>query len=161
MDFEVQSTEKPRGRWPFLLIGAAVVVVLVVLFSWVSRQTGRQSPGQARLPFGPAEQAYAPNVKFENLKMSRFANMLNQDVTYLAGEVVNQGNRTIADLQVTVEFRNQQNQVVLREARRLLGFEPVPIPPGGREAFRIGFDKVPSDWNVHYPNIQVTGLVLH
>lgn len=161
MAFEVKPTEKQRSRWWFVLIGVAVVVALVVLFSLASRQSGRQSFGQAHLPFGATEQAYAANVKFEKLKMSRFANMLNQDVTYLAGEVVNQGNRTIENLQVTVEFRNQQNKVVLRTTRKVLGLEPVPIPPGGREAFRIAFDNVPSDWNVHYPNIQVTGLVLH
>lgn len=141
-------------------MGAAIVVVLVVLFSWLARQPAQKGPAETRLPFGAAEQVYAPKVKFENLKMSRFANMLDQEVTYLAGDVENQGNRTIVNLQVTVEFRNAQNQVVLRQTTKALGERPVPIPPGGRRPFRIGFENVPSDWNVQYPNIQVTGLVL-
>lgn len=160
MNFELKHTEKSRSLWPFLVIGAAVVVLLVVLLGWMVRQPAQKGRGEARLPFGRTEQAYAPNVKFQNLKMSRFANFLNQEVTYLAGDVVNQGNRTIANLQVTVEFRNVQGQVVLRETMNALGLRPVAIEPGGRRAFRLGFERIPSDWNMQYPSVQVTGLVL-
>jgi hypothetical protein len=161
MSFEVKASEKPRSRWPFVVIGAVVVVVVVLMFSWLARQAPQQKGRpEARIPFSAAAQAYAPNVKFENPKMSRFANMLDQEVTYIAGDVVNQGDRAIVNLQVTVEFRNMQGKVILRQTRKALGARPAPIPPGGRRPYRLGFEQIPSDWNVQYPSMQVTGLVL-
>lgn len=161
MNFQVTPAETPRRLWPFLLIGAGVVVLLLGLLTWFGRQPARHAPVEARLPFGATEQAYAAKVKFENLKLSRFANLLHQVVTYLSGDVVNQGNRTIADLQVRVEFRNARNQVVLRETVTALGSPPSAVAPGGRRSFQLGFEDVPDDWNVQVPGVRVTGLVLH
>ncbi len=161
MNFQVTPAEKPRPLWPFLLIAAAVVVLLLGLFAWFGRQPAGKGPAETRLPFGASELAYAANVKFEHLKVSRFANMLNQVVTYLSGDVVNQGNRTIANLEVTVEFRNVRNQVVLRDTLTALGSPPAPVAPGGRSAFQLGFEGIPDDWDMQVPGIQVTGLVLH
>ena len=160
-NFEVEQGEKQRSLWPFLLIGAAVVAALVILFAWTARRPAGPAPGVAAMPFGGAEQAYAGKVKFESLKMSRFANFLNQEVTYLNGEIVNEGDRTIGDLEVRVEFRNAQNQVVLRQTLRPLGERPVAIPPGARRSFQLGFEQIPDDWNMQYPSVQVTGIVLH
>lgn len=160
MNFEVKTGEKPRSRWPFVLIGALVVIVAVGLFFFFGGQPAQKSEKAKPLPFNAAAQAYAPNVKFEKLKLSRFANMFNQEVTYLAGDVVNQGNRTIANLQVTLEFRNVENKVVMKKTRKMLGTRPSPIPPGGRQSFRLGFEGIPKDWNMRNPSIQVTGLVL-
>jgi hypothetical protein len=159
VNFEVGPTEKRRSLWPFLVIGAAIVVVVLLALGWLGKESARQSPAQKPLPFGSAEQSYAPQLKFENLKMSRFANMFDQEVTYIAGDVVNQGNRTIADLQVTVVFRSVQNKVVRREVVRLLGMRPQPIPPGGKQSFRVGFEQVPDTWNMRDPDMRVSGLL--
>jgi hypothetical protein len=159
VNFKIEPSEKPRSLWPFLLIGAVVVVVLLLVFGWVERP-GPAGPVEKPLPFGAAEQAYAGNVKFENMKMSRFANFLNQEVTYLDVDIDNQGNRSIAALAVTVEFRNIENQVVKRQTLRPLGEQAAPIAPGERRSFRLAFEQIPDDWNMQYPNIKVTGLVL-
>lgn len=162
MSFEIKPTEKPRSRWPFVLIGAAVVVTVVaLLFVFLPGGGVKKRQVEERLPFNAAAQAYAPKVKFENLKLSRFANMFNQQVTYVAGDVVNQGDRTIGNLQATLEFRNVEGKVVMKQTRRMLGERPEPIPPGGRRSFRLGFEGIPNDWNMANPSIQVTGLVLH
>ncbi len=159
VNFKVEPEEKPRSLWPFLLIGAVVVVVLVVVFGWLERP-GPPGPSAKPLPFGAAEQVYAGNVKFENLKMSRFANFLNQDVTYLDVDIVNGGDRAIADLAITVEFRNIESQVVKRQTLRPLDEHAAPIAAGERRSFRLAFEQIPDDWNMQYPKIQVTGLVL-
>ncbi|MDE3135094.1 MAG: DUF2393 family protein [Acidobacteriota bacterium] len=159
VNFKIESEEKHRSLWPFLLIGVVVVAVLVVVFGWVERP-GPPGPAAKPLPFGAAEQAYAGKVKFENLKMSRFANFLNQEVTYIDGDIVNQGDRSIAALAVTVEFRNIENKVVMRQTQRPLSEQAAPIAPGERRSFRLAFEQIPDDWNMQYPKIQVTGLVL-
>ena len=112
------------------------------------------------LPFGPAEQSYVSHVRFEHPNMSRFANMLRQEVTYVTGDIYNDGNRTIANLQVTMEFRNVQNQIVYRKTVRPLGADPQPIGPGQMRSFDLGFDQIPDTWNEVYPTIHVTGLLL-
>jgi len=157
----VDSGEKSRPLWPFLLAGTAIVVLVLLGFGLASRHAARQAPAAKPLPFGPAEQSYAKNLQFENLKMSRFENMFHQQVTYLAGDVFNTGIRTVGNLEIGVEFRNIQNQVVLRQKVRPLGPSPTPLEPGERHSFRLGFDQVPAAWNEQYPAIRVTGLALH
>ena len=159
VNFKIESEEKPRSLWPFLLIGALVVVALLLVFGWLERP-GPPGPAAKPLPFGAAEQVYAGKVKFENLKMSRFANFLNQEVTYLDGDIVNQGDRSIAELAVTVEFRNIENQMVMRQTLRPVNEHAAPIAPGEQRSFRLAFEQIPDDWNMQYPNIRVTGLVL-
>jgi hypothetical protein len=159
VNFQIDPVEKRRSLWPFLLIGAGVVILLLALFGLLGR-SGRPERAAKPLPFGAAEQAYAKNVKFENPKMSRFANMLNQDVTYVDGDIVNQGNRSIAALEVTVVFRNVENRVVKRQTVRPLHPGAAPIAPGEHRPFRLAFDQIPDDWNMQYPNMQVTGLLL-
>lgn len=160
MEFGLEPKEKRRSLWPFLLAGAAIVVVLLLAFGFLSHQSAKRAPIAKPLPFGPAEQHYASNVQFQNLSMSRFANMFHQEVTYLMGDIYNGGNRTVTNLEVTVEFQNVQKQVVLRQTVRPMGPKPAPIGPGQQQSFRLGFDQVPSDWNMVYPKIRVTGLAL-
>ena len=113
-----------------------------------------------RLPFGPVEQAYASRIGFSGFEMSRAANFLNQEVTYLSGNVANQGDRGVREIEVTIEFRDALNQVVLRDARRLLGKAGQRLAPGERRDFRIAFDHVPADWNVQMPSVRISGLEL-
>lgn len=160
MPFEVEPTEKRRRLWPFLVLGAVVIVGVLVFFGFFSGQSGRTAPSAKTLPFGPAEQSYAANVKFENLHVSRFANILHQQVTYVMGEIDNAGNRTIGDLEINVEFRDVEGKIVYQEKLRPLEPNPVPIRPGERRSFQLAFDQIPSDWNEANPTIRITGLIL-
>lgn len=160
VNFQVKPGER-RRLWPFLLIGAVVVVVVVLLFGWVGGHPSGPMPKKAKpLPFGATEQAYAGKIKFENLKMSRFANMFNQEVTYVDGDMVNEGDRSVAGIQVAVEFRDIENKVVLLRTMRPLDRRAAPLAPGERRSFRLAFEQIPDSWNMQYPGIQVTGLVL-
>ena len=160
MAFQVEPSEKRRSLLPFLLIGAVVVAAAVAIFAWMGEQPSGPAPAVAPMPFGAAEKAYASQLKFEQMKVSRFANMLNQEVTYLDGTVVNQGNRTVANVQLTVEFFNVENQVVKRQTLPLLGYGAAPIPPGTSREFRLGFEQIPDDWDMQVPGVRVTGILL-
>lgn len=112
------------------------------------------------LPMGPEEQAYAPQIHFLEPKMSRAANFLNQEVTFVFGTVENGGQRSVRQIEVTLEFHDVFNQVVLRDKQRLFAPHAVPFLPGQRRDFEIGYEHISAQWNQAYPTIRVTGLDL-
>lgn len=155
--------EKEDRERLLLSFSAGIVVVLLVLagFYWSTRGSGPAGLGAQRaLPFGVAEQNYASNIRFENLKMSRFANMFHQEVTYMNGDIWNGGPRNIRAMDVTVEFHDPFHQVVLREARRVVSARERPLESGERRDFQIGFESIPAEWDHRFPLIRVTGLEL-
>jgi hypothetical protein len=154
--------QEERSRTPAAFIAGAVVVALLVGgIVLLTRRTRPAEPAaEQRLPMGAAGEAYAKQIRFLDLKMSRAANFLNQEVTFVFGLVANDGARTIGEIEVTVEFRDAFNQVVLRDTRRVLGPRTAPLAPGQRREFQLGFEHVPADWNRQYPSLRVTGLLL-
>ena len=156
----VEQEDKQRFRVSLAAGVGFVLIVLAALFL-LTRQTKVPGAGAVEhLPFGQEEQAYAARIHFLGLQMSRAANMLNQEVTYVTGQVSNDGVRTIREIEVTLEFRDQFNQVVLRETRPLLGARARPLGGGERRGFQVSLEYVPEAWNQQYPSIQVTGLQL-
>src|SRR5262245_33355008 len=109
------------------------------------------------LPFGAGEQAYAAKLQFGNFSMSEAENFLHQKVKYLDGDVKNTGERSLAGIEVIVEFRDDMNQIALRESRPILG-APVALSPGGTAHFQVSFDHVPPSWNMQMPVVEVAGL---
>lgn len=163
MDAEPRvPVEKERRGLPLAFLLSAVIVAAIVgglmLMSRASRPSGRAA--HARLPFGAGEQAYAVKIRLGDMEMSRAANLLNQEVTYLSGVVQNLGDRGVREIEVTIEFRDALNQVVLRDTRYVLGARATPLGPGQSRTFQFSFDHVPADWNVQLPAVRVTGLVL-
>jgi hypothetical protein len=162
MSPEETPDKEQRSQFPVAFAAGAVVVLLVlggvVLLSRGSHPAG---PGAAvKLPFGPAEQAYAEHVHFRNIQMAKANNFLNQEFTYVAGTVSNDGARTLRALEVTVEFRDPFNQVILRETEQLVSPKGQPLGGGQRRDFQITLEHVPVEWNQQYPSIRVTGLML-
>jgi hypothetical protein len=142
-----------------MVIGLVIVAALVgVIGFWSSRGGGETT--KKPLPFGADEQSYAQRIEFTDIKMSRAANFLDQEVTIIFGRVQNRGPRPIREMEVEVEFRNFQDRVVLSEKRR--PFDPGQASLGGgfSREFQMNFEKVPADWNQQYPAIRVTGLAL-
>lgn len=158
MPGELANEEKRQSPWP-MVIGLVIVAVLVGLVGlWSSRTGGQQV--QVALPFGADEQAYAPRIEFTDIRMGRAANFLDQEITIIFGRVQNRGTRPIREMEIEVEFRNFQDQVVLREKRR--PFDPGQTALGGgfSREFQLNFEKVPADWNQQHPAVRVVGLAL-
>src|SRR5271155_2739424 len=113
--------------------GAVVVLLLVAGLVLLVHFTGKHGPAaEVKLPFGAAEQAYAERIHFLNVQMARATNFLNQEFTYVAGTISNDGTRTVRGLEVTLEFHDPIGQVVLRETERLIGASEAPIDGGQR-----------------------------
>src|SRR5260370_11732678 len=151
-----------RSRLP-AAFGAGLVIVTLLIGAAVllSRHC---TPGGSEvlkpLPMGPTEQAYAPQIHFLEPKMSRAANFLNQEVTFVFGTLENGGNRRIKQIEITLEFHDPFNQVVLRDKQRLFSQYDSPLGPGQQRDFQVGYEHISAHWNNVYPTIRVTGLDL-
>ena len=168
MEEPLHSTEEqqqPTGQWRVTLVLAAIVVFVIAASLWFLFKSP-PPPQQGTLPLvvtprmSDSEKDYATNVRVENLAMSRAENFLHQEVTILNAEVVNGGPQAIATLELSVEFSDEMNQVVLREARAVLGTPPAVLASGERRSFEISFDHVPPSWNMQLPAVRVTSLQL-
>ncbi len=155
------APEKKSDFPAMLLVGAVVVAILFAGLLLLIRVTRPHGPAAAeKLPFGAAEQAYAERIHFNGIQMARAKNMLDQEFTYVAGTVSNDGTRTITALDVLVEFRDPFNQVILRDTERIIGPSTQPLGPGLPRNFQITLEHIPAEWNQQYPSIRVTGLIL-
>jgi hypothetical protein len=159
---EQSSLEQPAKRgFPLALIAGAMVVGLLVLLAYVvlSRYSAQKAELLEPLPMGEEERAYAERLQFTGLQMSRAENFLGQEITYLFCQVANQGDRTVRQLEITLEFRDRFNQVVLRDVRRVIGPRSSPLLPGAQREIEISWEHIPADWNQQYPSIRVSGLL--
>ncbi len=163
----MSNTPKPllddeKSRAPMvLLVGVAAALVLLGMIYLA----GRLTPAPAKvveqpLPMGPAEQAYAQNIQFLEPKVARAANFLNQEVTFVFGTVLNNGPRAVRQIEITLEFHDVFNQVVLRDKLRLFSPTAVPLAPNDRRDFQLSYETLPAQWNQAYPTIRITGLQL-
>ncbi len=151
-----------RGPFSFALLVAAagVVIVLAGFYLWPGRQSpSRGSAQEVHPPFGPEERAYTSKILIENPGLSRAENFLHQEVTILAGELVNTGERTLREVEVTVEFYDDINQIALRESRLAVNSGSPPLSPGARRSFDVSFEHIPTSWNMRQPAVRVTGLL--
>lgn len=162
MDPRENTEREDRSRLPIALAaGAGVVILLLAGLLLVSRSMRTHDPAAVEsLPFGPIEQAYAQRIHFMNMQMARATNFLNQEFTYFAGTISNDGTRTLHRLQVTLEFHDPLNQVVLRETQLLITSPARPLGGGQRRDFQVTLDHVPATWDQQYPSIRVSGIVL-
>ena len=159
-----EQQQQPAGHLRVTLVLAAIVVFVIAAGLWfLFKPTPAPQPGTLQLVtprMSDSEKDYAKNLRVENIAMSRAENFLHQEVTILNAEVVNGGPQAIATLELSVEFSDEMNQVVLREARAVLGTPPAVLASGERRSFEISFDHVPPSWNMQLPAVSVTSLQL-
>lgn len=157
--------ERHEGRtFPAAFVAGLIIVFIVVACAvGISRYArSRESAAAAvSLPFGAAEQAYASNLHFDNIQMARATNLLNQEFTYVAGTMTNGGTRSVAALQVIVEFRDPFNQVILRDSEQLINRMNAPLGPGEHRDFQVTLEHIPAQWNQQNPVFRATGMILH
>ena len=161
-----QTSEKTS--WMPWIVAAAVVVVglgILVLVGGHGSQNS-QSGGAGMAPADP----YAASLPISGLQMSEATSFSGAKVTYIDGQIANNGNRTLTAVTLQIGFHSDLGQYALRVALPLslirtrqpyVDTEPVaaaPIEPGQTRDFRLIFDTVPPDWNVQYPEIRVISV---
>jgi hypothetical protein len=159
---EISPERETRSRFPAaFVIGAVVVLLLFLGLMLVTDSTQQRQVTQQKLPFGAEEQSYAANIHFQDIDLSHSSNMLNQEFIYVTGKISNDGNRAVRGLELTLEFHDPFNQVILRETQRVADLAATPLAPGQQRDFQITIErKLPSEWNQQYPSIRATGLLL-
>ncbi|HKM66827.1 MAG TPA: hypothetical protein VJX70_06645 [Candidatus Acidoferrum sp.] len=165
---EILQDQKPSEKEklsPTAVLLSVLVLAAVAFGLWhILKPTEGPAPRTALtdLPakMSSAEEAYARNIRIENVALSRAENFIRQEVTILNADAVNGGPQSIASLSVTVEFSDDLHQVVLRERRGVSGTPPAVLGAGQSRHFEISFDRVPSSWNMQQPSVQVTHLQL-
>jgi Protein of unknown function (DUF2393) len=118
-------------------------------------------------PISAATDPYAASLAISNLAMSESSNLAGGKVTYLDGQITNQGNRTITGITAQVLFRDPAHEVAQNETQPLkiirtrepyIDVEPLsaaPLKPGEQADFRLIFDTVAQDWDGAFPEIRV------
>ena len=164
-------TEAPSGAWRLPLLIAAVVGLGVLGgIVWLGRPgPATSAPVPAKLPpLNPETKAYLSQIEIGGLELSRWQNFLGMQVTYLDIRVVNHGPRAVVALELTIEFLDPLQRVVLRETLRPLGGsrpsppgKPTgPLSPGESRVVRGSFEHLPADWDGRPPRVRITGLLL-
>jgi hypothetical protein len=150
-------TERESSLRP-ILIGAVLVVVIVGLFIFAMRDTRPK-------PAGPPP--YASNLKIADLKMSAAENFAGQTVSYIDGTITNNGDKTVTHVVVHVLFRDDMKQVVGDETIPLhvlqtggpyadtVDLSAAPLPPHQSKPFRLTFERISSQWNQTYPDVEI------
>jgi Protein of unknown function (DUF2393) len=146
-----------------VLIGVFLVGVVVTILVLILRS--EQKP-----PAPPP--AYAANLKFSDLKVSAAQNFVGATVSYLDGTVTNSGDQTVIHAVVQVTFKDDMAQTAQREETPLrvlrtggpydeaVDLTLSPLAPGQSKPFRLTFERISTQWNRSYPEMQVMEVVV-
>ena len=141
------------------VLAVALLFLLLAFFLWrASTKPTPRPASESQAVLGPEERAYAASVGVDHLAVTRAENFLHQEITTISGEIINGGNRSLASVELTIEFSDGLNQIAQRETRSLFGTPGPPIPPGDHREFEVSFDHISSAWNMRQPATKVTAL---
>lgn len=151
-------------NWLPLVVAATIVLAVLVGLILIF---GRGKSGQAVTPVSAPIDPYAKNLTIAGVQMSESAIMTGGTVTYLDGQITNNGSQTVTGIDVQVLFRDPAHEVAWNETQPLriirtrdpyIDVEPLaaaPLKPGGEQDFRLIFDTVPQDWDGALPEIRI------
>lgn len=156
-----QSSE-PKSASKRVIIALVLALLVGLAAFYFTRSTIRPvstaAPSESVPTLGPEERAYTATVGVDHVAVSRAENFLHQEVTTVSGDIINGGNRSLASVELTIEFSDDLNQIAQREARGLFGPPGPPISPGDHREFEISFDHISSSWNMRQPVVKVSSL---
>ena len=169
-DMFSSSKEAPRS-FPFTAVGiAAVAVAILVAVLVMLGRRGAAPPLPSTLqPAAP----YAANLIVSDEQMSESTSLSGGKSTYVDGHIANHGPATVSGITVQVVFANDLSMPpqietvplnLVRTREPYIDTEPVsaaPLTPGGEADFRLIFENVNTNWNLHPPEIRAIQIVSH
>lgn len=144
------------SKLPMIIAAVAIVLAaggaILVMHQHQAHEASQPAAVIAsRSPLTPEQQAYLSSITFSDFHMSQATNYLGNTVTYLDGNLTNQGLRPLQTLDVDLIFEDTLNQIVLKETIHPLADRTSPLEPGQSYAFRATFEHIPIDWNQAAP----------
>jgi Protein of unknown function (DUF2393) len=164
LDQQTPTTTEERDSSRFIIAIAVVVVIGVALAAAFLLRT----PPKTVNPPSP----YIAKLKLGNFKMSAAENFIGATVSYIDGDITNNGDKTVTHVMVEVNFEDPTGQLAQRELMPLqvvrnngAYLEPVdlsaaPLGPGQTEPFRLTFDHISAQWNHQYPDLTITDVTV-
>jgi nitrogen fixation-related uncharacterized protein len=150
--------DQSAGKTRRLVVLAVIIVFLLLgFFLWrASTKKAQPADSESQDVQEADERAYVSKVGVDHIEISRAENFLHQEVTTISGEITNGGDRSLASVELTIEFFDDLNQIAQRETRALFGPPGPPIPPGDHREFEVSFEHISTSWNMRQPIIKVT-----
>jgi hypothetical protein len=165
--FLVSQQTGEKTSWLPWIVAAAVIIVGFAVLALVGGRTPQVTPGGTGMA---AADPYAAQLPITGVQMSEATSFSGGKVTYIDGQIANNGDRTLTSVTVQVGFHSDVGQFAQRVALPLslirtrepyVDTQPVsaaPLEPGKTRDFRLIFDSVPADWNLQIPEIRVISV---
>jgi uncharacterized protein DUF2393 len=153
-----------RNWLPWIVAVVAIAVIVGLAFFFGGHREVRTNSG-----IDP----YAAHMAIRNVQISQATNFAGDQLTYVDGTVANQGDRTVAAVNVQVFFANDDGEppqtklapvMLIRARQPYVDTEPVnaaPLKPGDSREFRLIFDDVSTLWNQQIPKVQIASVSTH
>lgn len=160
----VRPAAAPERNWLPLIVAAVIVLAVGggLLYYFEHSKTA-----STVTPISATADPYSANLVISHLAMSESSNLAGGKVTYLDGQITNQGNRTVSGITAQVLFRDPAHEVAQNETQPLkiirtrdpyIDVEPLsaaPLKSGDQADFRLIFDTVAQDWDGAFPEIRI------
>lgn len=138
----------------WIAIGMVVVIGAVSAFLFLGSK-----PEAVLLPPPTQEDiAYGEQLQLSELHLSAEENFLNQQITYLDGQITNKGQKTVQQLTMRLLFRDYYGQVILQQDQPILPESSEPLIPGQTRQFQLRFDYIPQTWNRQIPEFTLLSI---
>ena len=107
------------------------------------------------------DEAYKAQIELTSLGLASGENFLGEKVYYVEGTLANKGEKLVQQVELSFEFRDSLNQVVLQDTRKAIDYKGERgIAAQTSTEFQVAFDSIPKDWNRRVPDVQVTSVTV-
>jgi Protein of unknown function (DUF2393) len=155
------TTTPSESNWRPIVLGVVMVVVVMGVIAFLTRS----APKSAVAP-----DPYAASLQLSDLKMSAAENFVGASVTYLDGNLTNNGDKTVTHAVVRLGFKDSLGQIAQTEdipVRVLQTTGPypdtvdvsaAPLAPHQSKPFRLTLEHVTDSWNREYPDLKIISV---
>jgi len=128
---------------------SAALVVFALLLGCSPQPPGPQ-------PLTAEAKAYVRNLALSGVEMKATESYAKQVLTEIEGNITNNGNRTVARVEVNCIFYDAYGQMVRREREAIVR---TSLAPGQTHRFRLAFDDIPESWNNRMPQLVIAQVL--
>jgi hypothetical protein len=135
--------------------------MLAILLMMISAGCGQRPSNSSSQATAAEADNYKTNIELTHIGLAKGESFLGDHVYYVEGKVKNTGNRVVQRIELTFVFKDNLNQVVLKESRKAMEYKGGGgLEPQQTNNFQVAFDHLPKDWNHIIPELEVSKIFL-